>query len=161
MLQSRNVVEHPFAVAPPEPPSGVVVIVGLVGELVVVTVQGDPVDGTALGRQGSHQHQHPFQPTGHLKAAMGHEAVQAEGDPKHCCPVEDDEGDHALPAPELREQRHGGEDMHREHERCGAALQLALLPRQPFSGSHHRSADAQFAFGCGGWRGGGDQGLLL
>ena len=38
VLQGRNGVQHPFAVGPPQASAGVVVIVGLVGELVVVAV---------------------------------------------------------------------------------------------------------------------------
>ena len=49
--------KHPFAVAPPEAATGVVVIIGLVGEAMVMAVERNPFDWTALAGKGAHEHQ--------------------------------------------------------------------------------------------------------
>lgn len=66
---------------PPEAAGRVVVVVGLVGKLVVVAMQAHPLDRAALAGQGAHQHQHALHPFGSDEAAVGHEAMQAEGHP--------------------------------------------------------------------------------
>ena len=136
------------------------VIVGLVGELVVVAVQGHPVDRSALASQGAHHNEHPLKPAGNLETPVGHQAVQAQGHPQHGGPIQNPEGDDALPAPELRQQCNCGQHMHRQHEGGRASFELALLAGQGVSRGHHRRAHAQLAFGSGGCRSGCNQGDL-
>ena len=130
VLQSRNGVEHPFAVGPPQASAGVVVIVGLIGKLVVVAVQTHPLHRPALAAEGAHHDQHPFEPFRGFKAAVGHQPVQAQGHPQHGHPIQDAKGHQALPAPEARQQRKDGAHMHRQHEQGRAHFQLALTGRQ-------------------------------
>ena len=157
VLQRRDLMQHPLAMAPPQAPTSVVVIVGLVRVLVVMAMQRHPVDRSALAGQGAHHHQHAFQPAGNLEAAVGHQAMQAEGDAQNSCPVENAEGDRALPAPKARQQSHGGQHVHHHHEGGGAAFELALSARQAFTGRHHRCAHAQFAGGACVCRSAGNQ----
>ena len=118
--------QHPFAVAPPETASGVVVVFGLVRETVVVSVQSDPLNWAALAGQGAHDHQDTFKPNGHNQAAVSYQTVQSEGDPQNGDPVEDTEGNNRTPAPELGEQSNGCQDVVDQHEAGGAPFDLAL-----------------------------------
>ena len=152
--------QHPLAVAPPQSAARIVVVVGLVGKLVMVAMEGDPVDRSALTGQGPHHHEDSLKPPRHFKAAVCHQAMEAQGDPQHGGPIQNPEGNDALPAPKLWQQRNGGQHMHGHHEGGGAPFQLALLARQGVSGGHHRRAHAQLAFGGGGCRSGCDQGDL-
>ena len=141
LLQGGDVVQHPFAVGPPQAPGGVVVVVRLIGILVVVTVQTHPFDRTALAGQRAHQHQHALDPFRGHEAAVGHQPVQAEGHAQHGDPVENPQDDQGLPAPELWQQGKDRAHVHHQHETGGAELVLALAggqwcPRNHQGGTH-------------------------
>jgi hypothetical protein len=75
MLQRRNLVQHPLAVRPPQAAGRIVVVVGLVGELVVMAMQPHPFDGPALAGQCAHEHQQPLKPFRGNEAAVGDQPV--------------------------------------------------------------------------------------
>ena len=53
----------------------------LVGELMVQTVYGDPVDGAALQSHGAQDRHRVLQPLGHHVAAMRQQAMVSQADP--------------------------------------------------------------------------------
>ena len=137
-LQGRDVVQHPFAVGPPQATASVVVIRGLIRKTVVMAVQTHPFDRAALAGQGAHQHQDALNPHRHHQAAVRHQTVQAQGDAQDRHPIENAKGHNALPAPEARQQRHGGEHVHHQHEAGGSHLEFALTRGQSVTRCHHR-----------------------
>ena len=141
--------EHPFAVAPPQPTSCIVVIDRLIGEPVVVAMQANPLNRSALAGQRPHQHQDALHPDRYHQAAVGHQTVQAQGDAEDGHPIEDRKGRHALPAPEPGQQRHGGQHMVHQHEAGGPHFQFPLLGRKGLTRSRDRRALPQLAgIGC-------------
>ena len=75
LFQRGNLMEHPFAVTPPQPASSIVMVCGLIGEAVVMAVKPNPFDRSALASERAHDHQHAFQPNGNHKAAVRHQTV--------------------------------------------------------------------------------------
>ena len=65
---------------PPETPSGVMVVFFLVGEGVVVAVQANPLNGSALARERAAEEQKVLQPLGRAKAAVRDESVPSHSD---------------------------------------------------------------------------------
>ncbi len=102
-FQRRDVVEHPLAVTPPQPPPCIVMIIGLIGKAVMVAMQSHPINRSALAGQGAHHHENPLKPAGHFKAAVRHKPMQAQGDAKHGHPIQNAEGNQTLPAPKAWE----------------------------------------------------------
>jgi hypothetical protein len=70
LFQRGDLMEHPFAVTPPQPSSSIVMVCGLIGEAVVMAVEANPFDRSALASKRAHDHQHAFQPNGNHKAAV-------------------------------------------------------------------------------------------
>ena len=150
--------QHPLAVGPPEPSPSIVVVIGLVGEFVMVAVQAHPLDRTALAGQGPHQHKQPLDPARCLETAVGHQTMQAKGDPKHRDPVQGGERHQCLPAPVPGQEGKYRAHVHRQHEAGGAQFHFSLArgqrwsaPIQPLLQCLLRQA------GCGGGRGCSDQ----
>ena len=134
--QGWNLMQHPFAVGPPQAPGGVMVVVGLVGEEMMVAVQAHPFDRSALAGQRSHQHQGSLQPAGRLEGAMGHQPVQAKSDPQNGGPVQNRQDDHPLKAPEARQQGRHGSPMQGHHE--GGAAEFPFALSRGKGQAHHR-----------------------
>ena len=147
--QGRDVVQHPLAVGPPQPPAGVVVVVGLVGVEVVVAVQPHPFDGAALAGHRPHQHQEALHPLRGVEAAVGHQPVQAEGDPHHREPIHHSQRGHPLPAPEARQKCGNRPHVDHQHEDGGTATQLALAKVQGLPRCHQASPQAGLAIVAG------------
>ena len=72
LFQSGDLMEHPFAVTPPQTPSSIVMIGGLIGKAMVMTVKPNPFDWSALAGKRAHNHQNTFQPNRNHKAAVCH-----------------------------------------------------------------------------------------
>ena len=118
--------QHPLAVAPPETTSCIVMVLWLVREAVVVPVKTHPFNWAALAGQGAHDHEDTLEPYGHHKAAVRHQPVQAEGHSQNGDPVQNSEGDHRTPAPELGQKGHSRKDVVNQHEAGGTPLNLSL-----------------------------------
>jgi hypothetical protein len=97
-------------------------VCGLIGEAVVMAVKPNPFDRSALASERAHNHQHAFQPNRNHKAAVRYQTVQSEGDPQNGHPIQNTEGNNRLPAPKLREQGHGGQDVIHQHEAGGSCF---------------------------------------
>ena len=104
----------------------------------VVTVQADPLDRTALAGQGAHDDKDALHPLGRDKTAVGHQTVQAQGDADHGRPIQDRENGHPLPAPVLGQQGKDGADVDRQHE-AGSPGLVFLLTTGKLSAGHHQS----------------------
>jgi hypothetical protein len=133
--KGRNPDQHPTHVGPPKSQVAVVVVDGSIGKFVVVTMQSDPVNGAVLAAEGSAGGQDTLQPMGDLERAMAEKTVITQGDPQASSdPVQDQQGDQRLPAPEPWQQGHQGQTMDGRHVKDDAPAGPRPLARHGVQG---------------------------
>ena len=124
-LHRRDVFEHPAHVRPPQPFETGVVINIRIRELVVMAVQADPINRALLAADRATGGENPLKPLGDPEGPMAQEPVIADGHAQAGGePIEHQEGNDRLPAPELGQECHHSKPMDGGHEANGCPIEV-------------------------------------
>ena len=147
-LHGGDVFEHPAHVGPPQPFEAGVVINIRIGKLVVMAVQAHPVEGPLLAADRATGGEKPLQPMGDPEGPMAQQPVIADGHAQAGGdPIEHQEGNDRLPAPELGQQGNHGESMDGGHEAKGCPIDAfaAWMDRAAAAGGAMQGLGPAFA----------------